>query len=34
MGDWDHSRLQFALLLYLGTREREWDIYVVGECRL
>ena len=34
MGDWDHSRLQFALLLYLGTREREWGIYVVGECRL
>lgn len=34
MGDWDHSRLQGALLTYLSNRSREWGIYAVAECRL
>ncbi len=34
MGNFDHGRMQSALLLYLGARERGWGVYTVAECRL
>ena len=34
LGQHDHSRLQFLILLALGAHEREWQIYVLPEQRL
>jgi Uma2 family endonuclease len=33
-GDWDHSRLQGALVTYLGNRERQWNVWVLLELRI
>jgi Uma2 family endonuclease len=34
VGEYDHSRLQGRLLVFLGTREGEWGIRVVPEQRV
>src|SRR5258707_1437564 len=34
LGEWDHSSLQSAILLYLGTRQKAWGIRVVVEQRV
>ena len=34
LGEFDHARLQMAILLYLGTRQKEWGITVVPEQRV
>lgn len=33
-GEFDHSRLQTALAIYFGTRQKEWGITVVVEQRV
>jgi Uma2 family endonuclease len=34
LGERDHSRLQTAIILYLGTRRKEWGIHVFAEMRV
>lgn len=34
VGEYEHSKVQMALLRLLGSREAEWGIDVVPECRL
>jgi Uma2 family endonuclease len=34
LGEYEHARLQAALILWFGTREREWNIRVVPELRV
>lgn len=34
LGEFDHSRLQTALAIYFGTRQKEWGITVVVEQRV
>src|SRR5260221_3303720 len=34
LGEWDHSSLQKAFILYLGNREKQWGIQVVPEQRV
>jgi Uma2 family endonuclease len=34
MGEYDHGKVQYMLLRLLGSRESEWKIDVVPECRL
>jgi Uma2 family endonuclease len=34
VGEWDHSRLQSLLILYLGNREKHWGIRAVVEQRV
>jgi len=34
LGDWDHSNLQTALTIYLGTRARTWNVHVCAELRI
>jgi Uma2 family endonuclease len=34
LGEFDHSRLQTALAVYFGTRQKQWDITVVVEQRV
>lgn len=33
-GEYDHSNLQGALVVFLGIRQREWNIRVLAEQRL
>ena len=34
VGEYDHAKVQLMLLRLLGSREQEWQIDVVPECRL
>ena len=34
LGEFDHSRLQTAMTIYFGTRQKEWGITVVVEQRV
>ncbi|MBI3696722.1 MAG: Uma2 family endonuclease [Acidobacteria bacterium] len=34
VGEYDHSRLQGRLIIYLGSREKQWGIRVVPEQRV
>ena len=34
VGEWDHSRLQAFLTIYLGIREKQWGIVVATEQRV
>jgi Uma2 family endonuclease len=34
VGDWDHSRLQALLTIFLGRREKDWAIQVLTEQRV
>jgi len=34
LGEFDHSRLQTALAVYFGTRQKEWGVTVVVEQRV
>jgi Uma2 family endonuclease len=34
VGEWDHSRLQGLLIMYLGAREKQWGIIVAPEQRV
>ena len=34
LGEFDHSRLQTAMAIYFGTRQKEWGITVVVEQRV
>ena len=34
VGEWDHSRLQLLLGMYLGSRETQWGVLTVTEQRV
>jgi len=34
LGEREHSRLQLALSIYLGVRERQWNVWVLPEQRI